>query len=441
LAGSAQAYHAACHRAGALMVDTLQEQCDVTNALASQPLPQDNRVAILTNAGGPAALAADSLDKYGLRLADLTTDTKNRLQPLTPAGTQLNNPVDMLGGPQGVMYRDAGKVLLQDPGVDMLISIYVPQALTPVMDVAQGVVDSAQSAEKPVVCCMVGGYSIGEAVRLLNSHSVPFYEDPNRASFALSGLYRYQLLRQRDNLSSKPISDVSKEQVKILLGGIQQKEMQYFLTPQQAADIIHAYCIQVPDSGIASSTHEATSLAEEIGYPVALKLVAEGITHKTEAGGVALNVEDTAGVQQAYKSIVGDNLQYRALVQSMAAPGVEVIVGFQRDAQFGPVLMFGTGGIAVEVNQDVSFRLAPLCRHDAQDMIAETAVGQMLQGIRGGSASDVDSLVDVLQRVGQLASDFPSISELDINPLIVYEKGQGCIAVDVRMVVQAVQKK
>jgi acetyl coenzyme A synthetase (ADP forming)-like protein len=433
LAGSMNAYMAACHRGGTLVVHSLQEQTDVARCLASQPIPHGNRVALLTNAGGPAALAADALDKHGLCMANLSEETKSKLIAVTPHGTQLDNPVDMLGGPQATMYRDAGRIILDDPGVDMLMSIFVPQALTPVNDVAQGVIDSATRHDKPVVCCLVGGYSITEAVQMLNTHDIPCYQDPNRASRALAGLLQYQQLRSREDLTPILLTDIDQDMVKRMLTPRQQKNGKGFISPQLAANVLHAYGIPVPSSEIASSVEEAISLAEKFNYPVALKLIAEGVIHKVDVGGLALNLSDALQVRQAYHRIIGDNSGHQAMIQSMVYPGTEVIIGIQRDPQFGPVLMFGAGGTLVEINRDVAFRLAPLCRRDALDMIQETAIGQVLKGLRGSQASDIESVVDVLVRVGQLAADIPVIAELDINPLIVYPQNGGCWAVDVRI--------
>ncbi len=435
LAGSAKAYLAACHRAGVLVVHSLQEQNDVAMALASQPLPPGNRVALLTNAGGPSALAADELDKYGLCMADLLEETKAKLKSVTPKGTQLDNPVDMLGGPQAEMYRDAGRIILDDPGVDMLMAIFVPQAITPVNEVAQGVIDSAKHSHQPVVCCLVGGFSISEAVRTLNTSGIPFYQDPNRASRALAGLIQYQQLKNRDNLTPKSITDVDPDKVRELLTTTWQNQGKGFINPQCAAQVLSAYGIPVPQSGIVSSVEQALKYAEQFGYPVALKLVADGIVHKIDVGGIALNLKNDTQVRQAFQRIVGENLQYRAMIQSMALPGHEVIIGIERDSQFGPVLMFGTGGTYVEFSKDVAFRLAPICSRDALEMIGETVTGQILKGVRGNQRSDIVSVVDVLRRVGQLASDFPSIAELDINPLIVSSQGNHCWAVDVRITI------
>jgi acetate---CoA ligase (ADP-forming) len=433
LAGNEQAYLAACHRAGVLVVDSLQAQNDLAIALASQPLPAGNRVAMLTNAGGPAALAADALDRWGLTMADLAPETIARLRDVTPRGAQLENPVDMLGGPQAEMYRAAGKLLMQDPNVDMLMAIFVPQAITPVMEVAEHVIGAADGADKPIVCCLVGGESITEAVQHLNRAGVPFYQDPNRASRALGGLWGYAQLRNRPKSSPDEIHSIDRAAVRDLLAQQWELEGAGFLDAEQSAQIAAAYGMRIPRSGMVSTADEAAALAEELGYPVAMKLIAPGVIHKADVGGVRLGLNDGATIRSAFAEMVSDHQDAQIMIQQMAPRGQEVILGMQADEQFGPVLMFGMGGTLVEVLKDVAFRLAPIDATDAHGMVMETAVGQIMQGVRGMRPGDVDALVDVLCRVGQLAVDFPCIDGLDINPLIVGEVGSGAWAVDVRI--------
>lgn len=441
LAGSEEAYRAACHRAGALVVDSLQEQNDVAMALATQPLPYGNRVAILTNAGGPAALAADELARRGLKLAEITNETQEALRDVVPPGAQLGNPVDMLGGPDADMYSAAGRILLEDDGVDMLMAIFVPQAITPVIAVAQHVVQTANTVDKPVICCLVGGESIPESMRLLNTSGVPCYQDPNRAGRALGGLHQYAQLRSRPDLTPERIDDVDVGKVREILNQAWQKEGAGFLDAHTASRVVEAYGIEVPPSDLASTVSEAVRIAEKIGYPVAMKLIAKDVIHKADVGGIALNVGSSDAVRASFEKMIDDKSevspseQQRVMLQRMAPEGQEVILGAQRDPQFGPLLMFGMGGRYVEVLHDVAFRLAPLNQNDAVTMIEETAAGRIMQGIRGTAPGDTVKVADTLCRVGQLVADFPCISELDINPLIVGERGEGAWAVDVRIAI------
>ena len=437
LAGAGRAYQAACHRAGVLVVNSLQEQNDMTAALALQPLPAGPRVVLLTNAGGPAALAADALDEYGLKMADLTPDTQDRLRAVTPKGTLVGNPVDMLGGPQAEMYAQAIRLLLQDPGVDMVMPIFVPQAITPVEAVARWMVDGARSSAKPVLACLVGGASTGQAVRQLHAGGVPVYLDPNRAARAMAGLWEYARLRARPDLAPSAVPGMDRAAALGRLSAAWQARGKGFLEAETASQVAAAYGIRVPRSGLARTADEAVALAESFGYPVAFKLIAADVVHKADVGGIALNLGEAPSVRAAFERIVGSRTGSTAMVQQMAPKGTEVILGMQRDQQFGPLLMFGMGGLYVEVLHDVAFRLAPLSAQDAADLVAETAVGKILKGVRGQSPSDLNAVVDTLLRVGQLAVDFPCLAELDLNPLIVGPAGQGAWAVDARMALDA----
>jgi len=433
LAGAGRAYQAAAHRSGVISVNSLQEQNDVAMALAMQPLPTGPRVAILTNAGGPAALAADALDEYGLTLADLLPETQARLKEAVTRGAQLSNPVDMLGGPAAEMFEKAIAILQDDPDVDMILAMFVPQAITPVNDVARHIVAGARRSARPVVACLVGGISIPEAIHILHEGSVPCYTDPNRCSRALAGLWQYAQLKVRPDYTPTPVPDVDREAARRILQDAWDRQGAGFLDAQTAAQVAAAYGIRVPCSGLAGSAEEAVALAERCGYPVALKLIAPGVIHKADVGGILLNLRDAAAVHAGFAQLTQGRADYQVLVQQMAPKGQEVILGAQRDAQFGPLLMFGLGGIYVEVLRDVAFRLAPLNEVDAQEMIAETAVGKILRGVRGQPPADLPAVVATLRRVGQLVSDFPAIREMDINPLIVGPAEAGAWAVDVRI--------
>ncbi len=432
LAGNNDAYRAACHRAGVVMVHSLQEQNDVAMALATQPLPHGNRVALLTNAGGPAALAADALDRQGLVMAPISAATQERLKAVTPPGTQLGNPIDMLGGPRPEMYSAAGKILLEDPNVDMLMMLFVPQAITPVNEVVQSMVATRVGATKPLVACLVGGESLNEAIYTLNRGGVPYYRDPNRAARALGGLWEYRWLRERPDLTPTPITDVDRATVQALLDAAWAQGGAGFLDADTAARVVGAYKVPVPFSGLAATADEAVALAKKAGYPVVLKRIAADVIHKADVGGLALDLRDANAVRAAFGRVT-DGGRTCAMVQRMIPAGHEVILGAKRDAQFGPQLMFGMGGLYVEILRDVAFRLAPISAEDARGMVAETAAGRILEGVRGAPPADISAVVDIVQRVGQLVSDFPRIAEMDINPLIVGQTGSGAWAVDVRI--------
>lgn len=433
LAGADRAFQAACWRAGAILVEDLEELVDAAIALAYRQPPAGPRVAILTNAGGPAAEGADALDRRGLRLTDLSEETQAQLRKACPPGAMVGNPVDMLGGPQPSHYTAALKILQAAPEVDGVMAIFVPQAITPTHDVAVAVGRAAEQAGKPVVCCISGGGGIRAAARALHAHSVPHYLVPSRAALGLEVLWRYGQIRAQPATEPQVPQGIDRERALNLIQAAASTG-QHVLDPQIGAEVAVAYGLAVPSSGLASNAEEAVALATQFGYPVALKRVAPQVVHKSDAGGVALGLADADAVREAFARVVGPG--ERAFVQQMAPQGLEVIVGAQRDRQFGPLVMFGLGGVYVEVLQDVAFRLAPPSQAEAREMVAETAAGRLLAGVRGQPPGDLGGVVTTLLRVGQLMTDLPQVAEVDLNPLIVGPAGEGAWAVDVRIVLE-----
>lgn len=430
LAGEDRAFVAACHRAEAIPVDNLEQLVDASIALAYRRPPSGPRMAILTNAGGPAAVGADALDRQGLQLALPSGETEEKLREVCPRGAMVGNPVDMLGGPQPEHYAAALEVLLAAPEVDGVMVIFVPQAVMPPHDVAMGIGPAARRSEKPVVCCISGGGGIRAAARELHSHGVPHYLTPARAALGLGALWRYRHIQARPAASAKPVAEVDRRRAKQLVEAANGLVMD----PQAGAELAAAYGLAVPPSGLARTAEEAVALADEIGYPVGLKRVAPGVVHKSDVGGVALGLEDADALRAAFRDMIGRDEQ--GFVQRMVPDGLEVIAGAGRDAQFGPLVMFGLGGAYVEVLEDVAFRLAPLSAASARAMVAETAAGRLLKGVRGGPPRDVDAAVEALRRVGQLLIDVPRVVEVDLNPLMVGPAGDGAWAVDVRVVLE-----
>jgi acetyl coenzyme A synthetase (ADP forming)-like protein len=314
LAGADRAFLAACRRAGAIPVENLEELVDAAIALAYRQSPPGPRVAILTNAGGPAAVGADELDRQGLRLTDFSEETQVRLREVCPPGTMVGNPVDMLGGPQPDHYTAALELLLAAPQVDGVMAVFVPQAIMPPYDVAVAVARADERAEKPVVCCISGGGGIRAAARALHAHSVPHYLTPARAALGLGVLWRYRAMRAQPRLEPEPVTEVDLERAAALIEPARQAPHQV-LSPQLGADMATAYGLRVPPSGLAADGEAAAALAREIGFPVALKRVAPGIVHKADAGGVVLALEDGDSVLSAFARMIGPGeegfVQYR----------------------------------------------------------------------------------------------------------------------------------
>jgi acetyltransferase len=270
---------------------------------------------------------------------------------------------------------------------------------------------------------------------MLHRSAVPHYLTPARAAFGLGTLWRYHHIQTRSTVEPEPVVHIDRKRARKLIERVEDAERRV-LDAHTGAEMADAYGVSVPPSGLAETAEEAVRLADRIGYPLALKRVAPGVVHKSDVGGVALDLRDAGAVREAFEAAVGTG--ERAFVQKMAPKGLEVIVGAQRDRQFGPLVMFGLGGVYVEVLEDVAFRLAPLNEEDAREMVMETAAGKLLAGIRGQPRRDIEAVVGTIRRVGQLMVDHPEISEVDLNPLIVGEKGAW--AVDVRIVLETEKK-
>jgi len=438
LAGSDRAFEAAFRKAGILRADTLEELLDYATALAYQPPPRGERVAVVTNAGGPGILAVDALERAGLRLASLAPETGKRLAARLPRGANVHNPVDLLGGAYADDYAFALDTVLEDPGVDAALVILVPQALVSPVDVANAIGNAADRSEKPIVAAFVGDASTEAGVQAMHRRRVPVYPFPERAARALAALRLDARRRQPHPEESPPEADVARAAA--VIRQAQAAGQRHLLGPE-ARTVVEAYGLRVPASGLARTAAEAVALARRIGYPVALKVHAPEISHKSDVGGVVLGVRDEAEVRAAFAEIVDRARRYvpgtevlGVMVQAMVPAGREVIVGASRDRQFGPLVAFGLGGIFVEALGDVSFRLAPVSRDEAREMIRETRAARVLAGIRGEPPADVEAIVEAIRRVGRLVLDFPAIAELDLNPLIVGAEGEGAWAVDVRLV-------
>ncbi|MDT8899214.1 acetate--CoA ligase family protein [Thermanaerothrix sp. 4228-RoL] len=439
LAGANEAYHAAFVQSGVIEAQTVAELFEIAVALDTQPLPQGRRIALITNAGGPAALASDSLAAHGLTLATLSATTRQTLREHLNPAAQVDNPVDMLGGAEPQDYAFALTHTLQDPNVDAVFTILVPQALVNPAEVAQRIVQTAQAqADKPVLACFMGEYSVGQAREVLHHGRIPMYTFPESAGYVLEAMANYAQWRQKSLLTPQRPQDCQPQEVKRLLKAQGERLV---WGEFETRPILDAYGIPLIPGDLARSSQEAVQIAERLGYPVVLKIVSPHILHKSDVGGIRLNLNNAEDVRAAFSEMMA-HIRARlpqaelvgALVEPMAPQGYEVIIGMRRDPNFGPLMMFGLGGIYVELFRDVSFRIAPLTRGDALQMINETHAGRLLAGFRGQPEADLDALVDILLRFSHLAVDFPALQEAEINPLLVRPKGQGALVLDCRIV-------
>jgi acetate---CoA ligase (ADP-forming) len=447
LAGDLAVYRAAFRRAGVLWANTMEELFDWGRALAWQPLPHGNRVAILTNAGGPAILAADALDEHGMVLAPLTPATKAFLRQRVFAAASVENPVDILAGAGPATYALCLDALISDDTVDAVVVLQAPQDWFKPVSLAEVIGEVANSPlgrRKPILSIIMGLASTSEATQILHRRRIPNYAFPERVGSTLGAMWwRKQWLDAAAALDpaevrAAPPEDGAAVAARAVLE--QARARPGWLPADQAAALLEAYHIATPGGGLAPDVASALALAERVGYPVALKLSAEGITHKSDLGGVALHIETPAQLRSAFAALL-QRVQERApglavqgvTVQRMAQGVAELIVGVVRDPQFGPLVMAGLGGTAVELQRAVAFELAPLCAQQARDLLDRTPAGRLLAGFRGAPPADREAVVDVILRLARLACDWPEIQEVEINPLIVRPAGGGAVAVDVRL--------
>ncbi len=440
LAGSYAAYQAVFSQTGVLEVETLAELFNVAWALGTQKLPEGKRVAIATNAGGAAALLADNLSANGAELAELSVDTQTRLRSKLNPSAQVANPVDILGGAEPADYLWSLEQMMRDENVDVLAPVLVPQALVDPLGVAQAWAQAAGQTDKTMLTCLMGERSVRAARAFLNRTGVPVYQFPDQVGPVLRAMRAYgEYLRKP---IYKPV-EPKKADKNVVCTILKTNTGKAALGEFETRDLLEAYGIPNVPGGLAENAQQAVEIAENVGFPVALKIVAEGVLHKSDAGGIILNLGDKVSVSAGFKQLLSRiRAQFPeasingAMVEKMAPKGLEVIVGMRRDPTFGPMMMFGMGGTLVEQLKDISFRVAPLSAEDINEMVDSTIAGKLLKGVRGSTLADIEAVQAVIAALSQLALDFPEIEEIEINPLVVYPQGQGALALDSRTVLR-----
>lgn len=439
LAGSERAYEAAFKQAGVIRASSIGNLFDLGVAFARLPLPPSDKAAIITNAGGPGIMASDAVERAGLSLASLRKETMDRLRESLPSAASVTNPVDVLGDALADRYRTAMDLVSKDPNVGAIIVILTPQYMTEVEETARAVGEVAGSVNMPVFPCFMGEQNTMAGVKILTAANLPNYLVPEQAVGALKMMVeqRHWQERARPEFQTFP---ADRDRVSRVFEKVRREE-RLQIGDAEAREILEAYNIRIPKSQLCRTADEAVECAEELGYPVVMKIASPDILHKTDIGGVRLNNENGTDVRDAF-----DLLTYRAsrympdaeiwgcLVQQQVRGGKEVILGMNRDPQFGPLVMFGLGGIYVEVLKDVAFRIAPFSREEAREMVQEIRSFNLLRGVRGQARSDLEAIVETLLIVSQLVTDFPEIVEMDINPLMVFDEGRGVMAIDMRLV-------
>jgi acetate---CoA ligase (ADP-forming) len=441
LAGSEKAYEAAFRQSGILRANTMEELFDYALAFAYQPLIPGNRIAIVTNAGGPGIICTDAAEHSGLAVSRFEAATIKRLQQELPPTANVFNPIDVIGDAKADRYEIALRAALADPNVDGVIVLFTPQAGSEPVETAEVIARLSAGHTKPVVTSYMGAASLGPALKKLNEHQIPNYSFPERAVSALRAMSR-----QRDWIS-RPKGDyarfeVDTERVRALFKKVRDAG-RVELGEIEARDVIEAYGMRLPQSRLARTSEEAATLASEIGFPVVMKISSPDILHKSDMGGVKVGVADRAAARDSFELI-----EYRArkysrdatiwgvLVQEMVPKGREVLVGVNRDPQFGPLVVFGLGGIYVEVMKDLSYNLAPVSCQEAAEQVRAIRTYPLLRGVRGEPPADIAAAEEIILRVSQLVTDFPEIVEMDINPLVIHNEGEGAIVLDARIILQ-----
>ena len=445
LAGSDEVLDAALRQCGVVRAPTFIELFDWAVALSRLPLPKGDNVVIVTNGGGAGVMATDAAELYEVKLMDIPPDLAEKLRRYMPPFGSTFNPVDLTGMASKEWYKGAILELLKDERVHAVVVLYCHTAVTHPREIADAILEAIREAgvEKPVVASFIGGEECFTEVQRLTSEGVPSYESPEKALAALGAVYKYKRLRDK-LLRPKTYPDLKVD--KSLAEGIVRKALEEgrtALTPMEAAVVARAYGIPVLERRLAKSPEEAAKIADEVGYPVVLEVESPQVIHKTDVGGIVLGVESREEVIKAYRGIL-DSVRANVpaaeikgvIVRRMAPSGVEVLIGMHRDPSFGPVIAFGSGGVLVELVRDVSFRVAPVSLEEAWEMVRETRAYRILKGFRDQPECDMDAVVDVILRVAKLATDIEEISDIDVNPFFVYEKGRGGLAIDVKILLK-----
>ena len=431
-------------QAGVIRTDTLAELFDVASLLANQPLPRGRRVGIITNAGGPGILCADTCEARGLEVPLLSEDSQKRLREFLLPGASAANPVDMIASAPAEHYRRTVEIVAADPNIDALIVIFTPPLVTRAEDVAREIVDAVGriDREKPVLTVFLSANAPPERLQSVDIH-IPSYAFPETAAIALARAARYREFRDRPESQPSRFDDIRRDEAAAVVATALSRG-DGWLGAEEIATLFYCYGLPLIEQRIVSDPEAAGVAAEQIGGEVALKVIAPGIIHKTEAGGVRLHLRGAAQVRDAAREIEerlrssGDSAT-GFLVQRMAESGIEMIVGVVHDQQFGPVVACGAGGVQVELLRDVSVRLTPLTKEDASEMIRSLKTYPLLTGFRGGPIYDVAALEEGLLRLSALLEDIPQIAELDCNPFVVHQRG--AVILDARVRVAAVEPR
>ncbi|MHB1252558.1 MAG: acetate--CoA ligase family protein, partial [Candidatus Humimicrobiaceae bacterium] len=440
LSGSAKAYEAAFKQSGIIRARTIRNLLDYSTSLAYQPLPKGRNLVIITNAGGPGIMATDVCEENNITMPALEKETIDKLKEFLPEAANFNNPVDVLGDALADRYKKALEIIIKDKNVDAIIILLTPQAMTQAYETAVGIVEVMQNSpgKIPILACFMGGKAVKEGIDYLIEHRIPNFDIPEGAVSATRVMMNYYEWLVKKEEKGKTF-EADKKAVKEIFDSIREKK-RFELGENESRKVLEAYKIRVPQAITARNIAEAKAFTKKVGYPVVLKIDSPDILHKTDVGGIKVGIRNDLELETGFNDIISSvkdkkpEANIRGIsIQEMIMDKQETIIGINKDPQFGPMIMFGLGGIYVEILKDVSFRIAPIIESDAREMIEEIKAVKLLKGARGAKPSDINSIVEILLKISQLVTDFPEIMEMDINPLFVKAEGLGSIAGDVRI--------
>ncbi|HDL41915.1 MAG TPA: GNAT family N-acetyltransferase, partial [Actinobacteria bacterium] len=443
LASSDTAVDALFRQAGVIRLDTLESMFDVTSLLANQPLPKGRRVGILTNAGGPAILAVDALEAQGLDVVEFSDSLKASLRKSLSPDASVTNPVDMIASAGPSQYAECLSLMLDSAEIDSVLVIFIPASSDGVVDTAQAIRDTVDGYDGDKTVLAVYMSSAGAPDELsAGPNRIPTYPFPEPAALALSKAVGYAEWREKDHGDVVEFDDVDKESARVIVEAAIARSTQpegLWLEPAEVDGILGAYGLSLPMSRVVATADEAVSAWSAVGGPVVLKVVAPSALHKSDIGGVALDVDSEADVRAAFTRVtsVVDDAE-GVLVQEFVSGGHEVLIGTTDDPNFGPLIVFGLGGVFVELIGDVSFRIHPITDIEADDMVREVKSARLLEGYRGGDPGDIPAVKETLLRVSALVEDLPEVVEMDLNPVKVGLPGTGISVVDARIRVRSV---
>jgi 4-hydroxybutyrate---CoA ligase (ADP-forming) len=436
LMGSDVVYDTALRQAGAIRVDTMEELFDYATAFAKQPILSEGDLLIISNAGGPAIISTDICEKFGIRMADIS-DIRPRIDALIPPWGSSRNPVDIVGDADHKRFKNVLDVVLAHPNVGSVVTMCTPSATLDYNKLAEVIVAMSKKYGKTMIASLMGQDEGLKNKRILADGSIPYYNYSEEAIRSLNAVLQFaEWLKLPDGVIAN--FDVNKNEVQKLLIRVRE-EGRYALLQEEGMEVLNYYGIPIPLGKIAKTEDEAEMIAKELGYPVVMKISSPEILHKSDAGGVRVNIKN-GEARDAFVQITRNVKQYNPnaeingiLVQEMVMGGKEMIIGSKQEPGFGAVVMFGMGGIYVQFLGDMVFRVAPVTDMETSRMISSIRTNQILQGVRGEKPYDTKKLAECIQRISQLVTDFPQIKELDLNPTVVFEEGKGCKVVDVRI--------